>query len=425
MDVCGIPVVATFCRAADTAAATVVVTTLQFITEQAAEAAAGLMRGMWSLFETTTFVDITSGQFTRVYNIVFGVAMFVMIGFFLLQVIGAMIRREPAALSRAALGLAKSVLGSFVVLTLLAAALEITDRLCVGIIRAAGTNLEQLGDRITLLTTGTTITLGSGVSGALLIGLLMSLLVGCAAMILWFSLLVRKALLLIAIVFAPVALAGATWDATRGWVARWANVVIALIVSKVVIVVFLLLATAQVTAPISTDLASLSDPISGVVLLLVAGFAPYLTYKAITFIGFDMYHAMSAEQEAKQALNRPVPVPTRWLNRHETPRILDGGGSGAGRDGAPPPPPAPAVPGQAPTAATAAQGTTAASTAASGAKAGAGASGAAAAGPVAAAAVVGKEAATAEPKTSAFVAGKVGQESSAAQQNGERDGGSR
>ena len=63
---------------------------------------------------------------------------------------------------------------------------------------------------------------------------------------------------------------------------------IALIVSKVVIVVFLLLATAQLTAPISTDLATLSDPITGVVLLLVAGFAPYLTYKAISFIGFDM-----------------------------------------------------------------------------------------------------------------------------------------
>ena len=38
---------------------------------------------------------------------------------------------------------------------------------------------------------------------------------------------------------------------------------------------------------------------AGVVLMLMAGFAPYLTYKAIAFMGFDMYHAMSAEQEAK------------------------------------------------------------------------------------------------------------------------------
>ena len=48
---------------------------------------------------------------------------------------------------------------------------------------------------------------------------------------------------------------------------------------------------------------------AGVVLMLMAGFAPYLSYKAIAFMGFDMYHAMSAEQEAKSSLNRPMPIP--------------------------------------------------------------------------------------------------------------------
>ena len=49
------------------------------------------------------------------------------------------------------------------------------------------------------------------------------------------------------------------------------------------------------------------------VMMLMAGFAPYMTYKAISFMGFDMYHSMSAEQEAKSALNRPIP--TRKANR--------------------------------------------------------------------------------------------------------------
>ena len=84
---------------------------------------------------------------------------------------------------------------------------------------------------------------------------------------------------------------------------------IALILSKVVLVVIFLLATAQVSAPIDADLQSVSEPIAGVVLMLIAGFAPYMTYKAISFMGFDMYHAMSAEQEAKSALNRPMPIP--------------------------------------------------------------------------------------------------------------------
>ena len=147
-------------------------------------------------------------------------------------------------------------------------------------------------------------------------------------MIVWISLLVRKALLLIAIVFAPIALAGSSWDHTRGWVSKWASFVIALILSKVVLVVIFLLATAQVSAPIDGDLQSVSDPIAGVVLMLMAGFAPYLTYKAISFMGFDMYHAMSAEQEAKSALNRPMPIPMSRRPGAEPSKVLDGGSSG-------------------------------------------------------------------------------------------------
>jgi len=53
-------------------------------------------------------------------------------------------------------------------------------------------------------------------------------------MVVWISLLVRKALLLIAIAFAPIALAGSSWDHTRSWVSRWATFVIAMILSGTV-----------------------------------------------------------------------------------------------------------------------------------------------------------------------------------------------
>ena len=97
-----------------------------------------------------------------------------------------------------------------------------------------------------------------------------------------------------------------------------------MILSKVVLVVIFLLATAQVSAPIDADLESVSQPMAGVVLMLMAGFAPYLTYKAIAFMGFDMYHAMSAEQEAKASLNRPMPIPLSPAHRQRA-------GQGPGR----------------------------------------------------------------------------------------------
>src|SRR3546814_13607443 len=92
-------------------------------------AAEWMFTSVWSVFDSTTSVDITSDEYMKVYNILFGVAVFVMLGFFMLQVIGGMIRREPAALTRAVTGLPTQILGSFVAITLPAFPLAITHQL--------------------------------------------------------------------------------------------------------------------------------------------------------------------------------------------------------------------------------------------------------------------------------------------------------
>jgi len=408
VDVCDVPVISGVCDAAGDAAGALVSAPFDWLAQSMGHAAGWIFEAVWNVFDSTTMVDVTSSQYTKVYNILFGVAVFVMLGFFMLQVIGGMIRREPAALSRAALGVAKSILGSFVALTLLATALEITDQLCIGIVHAAGTNMEQMGDRIALLAGGLlTLNIAAPGAGAIVTIFVAGLAIG-AALIVWISLLVRKALLLLAIVFAPIALAGSSWDHTRAWVSKWASFVIALIVSKVVLVVIFLLATAQVSAPIDGDLQSVSDPIAGVVLMLIAGFAPYLTYKAISFMGFDMYHAMSAEQEAKSALNRPLPIPMNRRPGAEPSKILDGGtGGGGGTSG-----------GGAPVRPTPTSGSAPAGGGSAGAASGGGtaAAGGAAAGGVAAGLIVAKEAASAGVGMGRSVGAAASQQTDAANQ---------
>lgn len=401
LDVCDVPAISAVCAAAGDAAGTLVAAPFDWLAQGMGHTAAWMFEAVWTVFDSTTRVDVTSSHYTDVYNILFGVAVFVMLGFFLLQVIGGMIRREPAALSRAALGLAKSILGSFIALTLLASALEITDQICIGIVNAAGTSMEQMGQRMAQLGAGLVgIHVAAPGAGAILTIFISGLAIGAAAIV-WISLLVRKALLLVAIVFAPVALAGASWDHTRGWVAKWASFVIALILSKVVLVVIFLLATAQVSAPIDADLQSVSEPISGVVLMLMAGFAPYMTYKAISFMGFDMYHAMSAEQEAKSALNRPIPIPTNRAPSSQPSKILGGGPAGSPPGGSSAPPPA--------------GGSGPSSGSAAGASSAGGAGGAAAGG-AAAGVVAVKETAAAGARTGTAVAGAVsGQADSASQ----------
>ena len=137
----------------------------------------------------------------------------------------------------------------------------------------------------------------------------------------------------------------------------------------------------------------------------MAGFAPYMTYKAINFMGFDMYHAMSAEQEGKAALNRPMPIPLNRAPSSQPSKVLDGGSSGGGSgSGGPPTPPAPAGSGPS-------TGTGGASSGGGGAAAGGGE----AAGGVAAGAVVAKEAATAGVRTGETVGGAGSQQADAAQ----------
>lgn len=393
MSVCDAPVISTVCDAAAATAGavggSVVEGTFAWVAAATGAAAAWMFEAVWLLFETTTLVDVTAPHYVRIYNILFGIAVLVMIIFFLFQLITGLVRREPGALVRAALGLARSVLGSFLVLTLTATLLEIVDQLTIGIIQASGHTVEEMGGRIALLLAGLGGLSLPAPGAAIIVTIFLASMAVAAAGIVWFSLLIRKCLLLVAIVLAPLALSGGAWEFTRGWVSKWALLVVALVFSKLVMTVVFLIAVGQMSAPIDLDLASLAEPVSGIVLMLIAGFAPYLVYKLVSFVGFDLYAATSTEQEAKQAVNRPIPVP-------HLPQGLPPRGSGT-----PSSPPSqhsaseagtPASGVGTPTAgAAAAPGSGAAAPAATGSAPAASGAGAAAAGPVAAGAVAAVE----------------------------------
>lgn len=426
MGVCDVPVISSVCDAVGEGAASLVAAPFDWLAQAMGAAAGWLFEAVWAVFDTTTLVDVTSDEYVAVYNILFGIAVFVMLIFFCLQLITGLIRRDPTALSRAALGLAKSVLGSFVVITLTALLLEIVDQLCIGIIQAAGETTESMGDKIALLAAGLVgINITAPGVGAIVTIFLAGLAIAAAAIV-WLSLLVRKALLLVAIVFAPLAFSGASWDASRGWISKWAMFVIALICSKLVLVVMFLVAVTQVSAPIDGDLASVADPIAGIVLMAMAAFAPYLTYKFIAFVGFDMYHAIGSEQDAKNALNRPVPVPSKpgGNGGGEPKKVLDGndndGGGPGGGGGKKPPEPKNPAPASSSGTAGAGGKTAAGSSVGAGAGGGAGA-GAAAAGPAAAAVVaakVAKDAATAGPRAGKAIGNQADSTADSAGQTG-------
>jgi len=401
VSICDAPIISTVCTAVGEGPAGLF---FRWVADAMGLAVSTLFQGMWEVFSTTTAVDITSDGYIRVYNILFGIAVVVTLLLFCFQLIAGLARRDPSALTRAGIGVAKSVLGSFVLITCTALLLQVTDLLSVGIMQAAGETIESMGDRLTLLIAGLTAVGSTTGAGALLMIFLAGLMIA-AIFILWFSLLIRKALLLVAIVLGPIALAGLTWEASRGWFGKWATFVIALIASKLVVTVIFLVALTQVATPITLDLAVLSEPIAGIVLLF-ASFAPYVVYKFLAFVGFDMYQAASMEQEAKSALNRPVPVPSK-PNTGQAKQVLDGAGS-KGKPAASEPAPAPATAPAAPAEGTAAGGSAGGGTA-GGAGGGAAAGGAAAAGPIVAGAMIVKEAIETAATAGPALGGAIGE----------------
>ncbi|SEE47688.1 hypothetical protein SAMN04488561_1448 [Jiangella alba] len=330
--VCDVPVISTVCDTVGEGAATLVTAPFEWLATAMGQAAGALVEAMWSVIDTTTLVDVRSPGYLAVYNLLFGLAVLLTLVFFCFQLITGLIRRDPTALSRAGLGVAKAVLGGFLAITLTGLLLEITDQLAVGIVQAAGTTMGELGERIVLLTAVLATTDATAAGMSVVIVIVLSGLAIVASVAVWFSLLIRKALLLVAIVFAPVALAGSSWDATRGWLARWATFVVALIVSKLVLVVIFLVAVTQISAPINSDLASISDPITGVALLALAAFAPYLSYKMISFAGVDAQQATASEQEAKGAV-LPRPAMMAGLGGRTAAAVLSNRLSGAGAAG--------------------------------------------------------------------------------------------
>ena len=434
MALCDVPVISNVCDVAGEATATVVAAPFDFFAQALGGAAGWLIEAMWKVFDTTTLVDVTQAGYLDVYNLLFGIGVFIVLLFFCFQLILGLIRRDPTALSRAALGAGKAVLGSFVVITLAALALEIVDQLCIGIVQAAGETTETMGDKIVLLTAGlTAINVSAPGVGAIVTIFLAGLMVS-AICIVWFSLLIRKALLLIAIVLAPLAFAGAAWDATRGWIGKWAAFVLALIVSKLVLVVVFLIAITQMATPIGMDLTAITEPITGIVMLAIAAFAPYMVYRVIAFLGFDVYNQMGMEQEAKNAMNRPVPMPNKpqgdgpkkVLDNDDDGGGDDGGGDPPGGGGGGPKPTPDAAPAsteggtEAGAGAGAGEAGGAGAGTGAGAGAGAGAGGAAAAGPAAAVVVgaeVAKESWDAGPEAGAQIGGQAEAATDGANQN--------
>jgi len=264
----------------------------------AAQSATGWL---WAQINIATAVTLGGAGFSTVLGMVAAIAGTVAVGLFVIQIVQSLLRREPAGLGRAVRGLLVAFIAGGAAVAVVNLLLGATDALCNGVVQTAvGTNPAGLG-RLVLGSSATAALVGmiSGPGGAAGV-LLLALAILAAVVIVYVALVIRKVLIVVTAVFAPLAFAGSLADITVAWTRRWIEFTLALIFSKLILILifvigyFMLIKGVGQAGPGVTE--QITQVVSGGIVLALAGFAPWLALKVVHFTGdhASQLHAMSA-----------------------------------------------------------------------------------------------------------------------------------
>jgi hypothetical protein len=256
----------------------------------------------YASLDDSTAVDLSAEWFRANVAVIAAVTLPVLVGLLVVQVIGSVLRREPGGLGRAVLGVGKALIGAALALAVTQLALTAVDGICSFIAASAGTTVAAAASQFFDFAR-----IATSVSPGLQIFLGTLMIVGF--LLLWGLLVFRKAALLLVAVFAPVAFAGQAWDATRVWTRRWMEAVAALVLCKIVIVVVFVLGASAFsgTGPSPTGTAdgtadpAFSDLLVGLLLLSIALFAPWLTWRFVHWGGMEAATTMNSALAANPA----------------------------------------------------------------------------------------------------------------------------
>jgi type IV secretion system protein TrbL len=256
-------------------------TLLNAMADRFAQATRSVMDAVYEAIATTSTVDLHAAYVTKNAAALASVALIVVVGLFVVQVAGAALRREPGGLARAVTGAGLAVLGTAVAGAVVQALLLAVDAICDGIAGLAGTSIQQAARD--LFVASQLGAIPTGASGGAVIVIIFGLLFIVGAVLTLGTLLVRQALIVVAVVVAPLALAGGTARITSGWVRRWVQVTLALVLSKLAVVIVFVVAVGMVGGA-----HGIGALLSGVILLLLAALAPWACFKVLDFAGTQL-----------------------------------------------------------------------------------------------------------------------------------------
>jgi len=298
----------------------------QSIAHDFAKAADSATNWLWSQLGSATAVHLGGTGFTLDVGIVLAITATVAVGLFVIQLIVSTLKRDSGGIGRALRGLVIAFVGGGVAIAVTNLLLAAIDSLSAGVAKAAtGDSLSQMGHSI--MAAGAVS--ASTSNPALMIVLSIASL--GAVGIVWVALMLRKVLIVVSAVFAPLAFAGSLADLTVSWTRRWIEAMVALIVSKLVLVIIFVIGLGMLVDGVGQSGSGTSQiatqTVSGLLVLALAGFAPWFALKLVHWSGDQFLHVHSlgtaATAGAKQAVRAPQKVQSMAMAGF-------GGGAGVG-----------------------------------------------------------------------------------------------
>ncbi|MGI8983164.1 MAG: hypothetical protein ACR2HM_01305 [Acidimicrobiales bacterium] len=245
----------------------------------------------------------------------------------MLAVLQAVFSQSFALLVRAVTNLPIATIGTAAAVSIVSLLLAATDAASAFLVSGLAGDTENFLDGIVSALLRPDL-LPNGGPGVGLFGVaFMALFMAFAAFIVWLELLVREAAIYLTVLFLPIGFATYIWPSLSAWLRRLMEVIVALILSKLVIVAALALAGSALAAQ-----EGFPALVSGAGMLLLAAFAPFALFKLIPIA--SLAAISSLEGQGRRGARAAVPRASSVFYARQ---LAHGGRSGGPRGAARPP----------------------------------------------------------------------------------------
>lgn len=299
-----------------------------------AEAASYFLEKVGASITAQTSPQLSLPWFTNSYGATLTVGLLLITMFTLLGVMQCVIRGAGAEMGRIVLIYVPSaVVLMFLAPSLTALLLRLFDDFTNLVTQDAAENIKTATHNVTAALANLTATAPPPHTNLPIgVGMFLAFLIVVGSVVVWLELLLRDAAVYAVTLLVPLGMAAMTWPAIRHWCRRIIDVLVAVIVSKFIVVTIVDMAAAGLaTTKVADVFATLG---SCVTLLILAAFTPVALLKLVPIAGAELGAALHLRPGLTQAAATTGALHATTMARHALMTNVRGAGAAAAARGA-------------------------------------------------------------------------------------------